>query len=161
MLLIPNALCWSSRKCNCACALPAEVQLRLRITRRSWQKLYAGKNFVKILVTVQTQLRSYSEQQSAFGNSNICNYSANHRELQQFTFTPRPIQPIYASLLSFLVIQNFWSNMKVLIKNLFKGALDNFSLIPRFFFKKVESFIPLEVYTYVVTACLILLASST
>ena len=35
----------------------------------------------------------------------------------------------------------------------FKGALDNFSLIPNFFFKKVEIFIPLEVYTYVVTAC--------
>ena len=74
MLLIPNALCWSSRKCNCACALPAEVQLRLRVTRRSWQKLIAGKNFVKILVTAQTQLRSYSEQQRAFGNSNICNW---------------------------------------------------------------------------------------
>ena len=41
-----------------------------------------------------------------------------------------------------------------------KGALDNFSLIPRFFFKKVEIFIPLEVYTYVVTACSILLATS-
>ena len=34
-----------------------------------------------------------------------------------------------------------------------KGALDNFSLIPKFFFKKVEIFISLEVYTYVVTAC--------
>ena len=73
MLLIPNALCWSSQKCNCTCALPAEVQLHLRVTRRSWQKLFAGKNFVKILVTVQTQLRSYSEQQRALGNSNICN----------------------------------------------------------------------------------------
>ena len=44
-----------------------------------------------------------------------------------------------------------------------KGALDHFSLIPRFcffFFKKVEIFIPLEVYTYVVTACSILLATS-
>ena len=50
-----------------------KVQLRLRVTRRSWQKLFAGKNFVTILVTAQTQLRSYSEQQSAFGNSNICN----------------------------------------------------------------------------------------
>ena len=75
MLLIPNALCWSSWRCNCACALPAEVQLmRLRVTRRSWQKLFAGKNFVKILVTAQTQLRSYSEQQRVFGNSNICNW---------------------------------------------------------------------------------------
>ena len=34
-----------------------------------------------------------------------------------------------------------------------KGALDNFSLIPIFFFKKVEIFVSLEVYTYVVTAC--------
>ena len=35
-----------------------------------------------------------------------------------------------------------------------KGALDNFSLIHNFFlFKKVEIFISLEVYTYVVTAC--------
>ena len=74
MLLIPNALCWSSRKCNCACALPAEVQLRLWVTRRSWQKLFAGKNFVKMLVTAQPQLRSYSKQQRAFGNSNICNW---------------------------------------------------------------------------------------
>ena len=77
MLLIPNALCWSSRKCNCACMLPAEVQLHLRVTRRSCQKLFAGKNFVKILVTTQTQLHSYSEQQTeqrAFGNSNICSW---------------------------------------------------------------------------------------
>ena len=50
-----------------------KVQLFLRVTRRSWQKLFAGKNFVKILVTAQTQLRSYSEQHRAFGNSNICN----------------------------------------------------------------------------------------
>ena len=34
-----------------------------------------------------------------------------------------------------------------------KGALDNFSLIPNFFFKKVQIFVSLEVYTYVVTAC--------
>ena len=83
MLLIPKALCWSSwkcncacalsQKCNCACALIAEVQLRLRVTCRSWQKLFAGKNLVKNLVTAQMQLRSYSEQQRAFGNSNICN----------------------------------------------------------------------------------------
>ena len=33
-----------------------------------------------------------------------------------------------------------------------KGALDNFSLIPNLK-KKVEIFISLEVYTYVVTAC--------
>ena len=43
-----------------------------------------------------------------------------------------------------------------------KGALDNFSLILRFFLlKKAEILIPLEVFTYVVTACLILLATST
>ena len=74
MLLIPNTLYWSSRMCNCVCALPAKVQLRLRVTRRSWQKLFVGKNFVKILVTAQTQLHSYSEQQRAFENSNICNW---------------------------------------------------------------------------------------
>ena len=43
----------------------------------------------------------------------------------------------------------------------FKGALDNFSLIPQFLFKKDEILIPLQVYTYVMTACLILLATST
>ena len=32
---------------------------------------------------------------------------------------------------------------------------------PPIFSKKIEIFIPLEVYTYVVTACLILLATST
>ena len=43
----------------------------------------------------------------------------------------------------------------------FKEALDNFSLIPQFFFfKKVEIFIPLEVYTYVIDACSLLLATS-
>ena len=45
-------------------------------------------------------------------------------------------------------------------KVLLKGALDNFSLIPPSFFKKVKIFIPLEVYTYVVIAYLILLATS-
>ena len=49
----------------------------------------------------------------------------------------------------------------IIIISFLKGALDNFSLISQFFFKKVEIFIPLEVYTYVVTACLILLATST
>ena len=44
----------------------------------------------------------------------------------------------------------------------YKGALNNFSLIPAFFFQKIKIFTPLEeVYTYVVTACLILLATST
>ena len=42
----------------------------------------------------------------------------------------------------------------------FKGALDDFSLISQFF-KKVEIFISQEVYTFVVTAWLILLAAST
>ena len=46
-------------------------------------------------------------------------------------------------------------------KEQLKGAVDNFSLNPPIFFKKVEIFIPLEVYTYEVTACLILLATST
>ena len=55
-----------------------------------------------------------------------------------------------------------WQFSKQLIAILqVKGALDNFSLNPDFFFKKVEIFIPLEMCTYVVTACLILLATST
>ena len=45
-------------------------------------------------------------------------------------------------------------------KRYLKGALDNFSLIPNFFFKKIEIFILLDVYTHVVTAWLILLATS-
>ena len=65
MLLIPNALCWSSPKCNCAARACA---LLFFFTRRSWQKLFAGKN----LVTAQTQLHLYSEQQGVFGISNIC-----------------------------------------------------------------------------------------
>ena len=48
------------------------------------------------------------------------------------------------------------------------AILDNLSLAPRFvfvfvfvfFFKKVEIFIPLEVYTYEVTTCSILLGTS-
>ena len=46
-----------------------------------------------------------------------------------------------------------YSKLYVHIYNFLKGALDNFSLIPNFFSKKVEIFISLEVYTYVVTAC--------
>ena len=42
-----------------------------------------------------------------------------------------------------------------------KGHLTTSASSPIFFFKKVEIFIPLEVYTYVVTACLILLVTST
>ena len=55
------ALVCYPQKCNCACVLPAEV----------------GKSFmwVKNLVTAQTQLRLYSEQQRAFGISNICYYT--------------------------------------------------------------------------------------
>ena len=48
MLLIPNALCWSSRKCNCACALAAEVQLRLRVTPK------VGKNCLRVKILVHT-----------------------------------------------------------------------------------------------------------
>ena len=42
-----------------------------------------------------------------------------------------------------------------------KGHWTTSALSPFFFFKKVEIFIPLEVYTYVATVCLILLATST
>ena len=58
---------------KCPLLIIPKVQLCLRVTRRSWQKLFASKNLVKILVTAQTQLHSYSEQQRAFGISNICN----------------------------------------------------------------------------------------
>ena len=103
MLLIPNTLCWSSRKCNCACVLPAEVQLRLRVTRRSWQKLFVGKNFVKILVTAQTQLRSYSEQQRAFGNGNICNYVIIH-----FKYSPQRMFRSISFYLAFISLLRSW-----------------------------------------------------
>ena len=44
----------------------------------------------------------------------------------------------------------------------FKGALDNFSLIPQFFFKQSWDFCTLRsIYLDVVTACSILLATST
>ena len=116
MLLIPNALCWSSRKCNCACALPAEVQLRLRVTRRSWQKLLVGKNFVKILVTAQTQLRSYSEQQRAFGNSNICNW-ANffHFSNLQTIRRPKLLETVRNGKTSTFLKVWFWENVKFVI----------------------------------------------
>ena len=41
-----------------------------------------------------------------------------------------------------------------------KGHWTTSASSPNFFFNKVEIFIPLEVYTYVVTACSILLATS-
>ena len=44
--------------------------------------------------------------------------------------------------------------------NQFKEALDNFSLIPIFSPQKVNIFIPLEGYTYVMDACSFLLATS-
>ena len=52
----------------------------------------------------------------------------------------------------------------MMISSHLKEVLDNFSLIPHVFFffsKKVEIFIPLEMCTYEVTACLILLATLT
>ena len=44
-----------------------------------------------------------------------------------------------------------------------KGTLDNFILIPQFFFQKNGDFYSIRnvLYTYVVTACSILLATST
>ena len=48
-----------------------------------------------------------------------------------------------------------------LIKMQWKNSTGQLQPHPPIFFKKVEIFIPLEVYTYVVTACLILLATST
>ena len=58
--------------------------------------------------------------------------------------------------------QKFFEVSEYVLRNLLiwigwsyiKGALDNFSLMARFFFFKVEFFIPFEVYTHVVTTCL-------
>ena len=52
-------------------------------------------------------------------------------------------------------LMKIWLSVTYIIPGtgLLKGALDNFSLIPQFVLKKVEIFISLEVYTYVVTAC--------
>ena len=47
----------------------------------------------------------------------------------------------------------FWKNLGI------KGTLDNFNLIPQIVFKKV--FKPVEVYSHILTACSILLATST
>ena len=44
--------------------------------------------------------------------------------------------------------------------HIIKEALDNFSLIPIFFSKKVEIFKSLEGYVYVINACAFLLATS-
>ena len=56
-------------------------------------------------------------------------------------------------------LKNFLWNVFVAYPQIYlKGALDNFSLIPQFF-KKVEILIPLEMYTCVVTTCLILLTT--
>ena len=59
-----HLVCWSTQNFNCAC-----VHLRITVLfyPGSWQKFFASKN----LVTAQTQLHLYSEQQRAFGISNI------------------------------------------------------------------------------------------
>ena len=54
----------------------------------------------------------------------------------------------YMNLIIIPILYSWYTNNKFI-----KGALDNFSLVPKFFFKKVEIFTSLEVYTYVVTAC--------
>ena len=51
------------------------------------------------------------------------------------------------------ILNKMYQQNVTIFSKIVKGALDNFSLIPNFFFKKVEIFISLEVYTYVVTAC--------
>ena len=72
------------------------------------------------------------------------NFENNRKQRKFVLLLPGYIsKSIFASSDSFCLIT---SHFKL------KGALDNFSLIPKFFFKKVEIFISLEVYTYVVTA---------
>ena len=58
---------------------------------------------------------------------------------------------IYSESIYFFKKMSF-SESILFLNVVIKGALDNFSLIPQFFFKKVEIFTPLEVYIYVVTA---------
>ena len=58
-------------------------------------------------------------------------------------------------------VSQIWTAPSKLFHTRVKGALDNFSLIPRLSSKKVEIFILLDVYTCAVTAYLILLATST
>ena len=62
-MIIPTALARYRRSATVLARYPQKLA----------KILFAGKNFVKILVTAQTQVRSYSEQQRAFGNSNIFN----------------------------------------------------------------------------------------
>ena len=42
MLLIPNALCWSSRKCNCTCALPRRSAIALARYPQKLAKIVCG-----------------------------------------------------------------------------------------------------------------------
>ena len=65
------ALARYPQKCYCACALRTEVG----------KSFFAGKN----LVTAQAQLRFNSEQQRAFGISNICYF--NYRWLWHWNYT--------------------------------------------------------------------------
>ena len=74
---------------------------------------------------------------------------------------PLPISTILQEIRCFTVIKKFvLSGVKIKLASELKGALDNLSLIPPIFFQKNEILIPSEVCTYVVTACLILLANS-
>ena len=55
-----------------------------------------------------------------------------------------------------------FKEIHVLCDCFIKGALDNFSIIPRFYKKKVDIFIPLEImYICVMTASTIVFATST
>ena len=53
----------------------------------------------------------------------------------------------------FITLATFIEEEVDIYLNYFEGVLDKFSLIPIFFFKKVEILISLEVYTCAVTAC--------
>ena len=109
MLLIPHALCWSSRKCNCACALPRKSATALaRYPQKLAKICLRVKNFVKILVTAQTHLCSYGEQQRAFGNSNICNWGVvwtdlNHTHKLQIINKPISLLVAFKQQVDWLV----------------------------------------------------------
>ena len=61
------------------------------------------------------------------------------------------VEEINYVMLCYVIYTKLSKELKIAL--IIKGALDNFSLIPNFFFKKVEIFVSLEVYTYEVTAC--------
>ena len=77
-------------------------------------------------------------------------FIANFQELDQ---------SLQDQLRTWLVVAKTFPESKTFVL-VVKEALDNFSLIPIFFPKKIDIFIPLEGYTYVMNVCSFLLVTS-